>query len=137
MPLHRIVYYSANRLPAVATQAELEIGRILEASRRNNTLVGVTGALMFNAGFFGQVLEGPLGAVEATFERIQQDPRHGDVALLQFTPVEQRTFESWAMAFVGDDAPPGTMFEDGFDAGAISGASLFEKLRFMVQSYRA
>ena len=56
MTLYRLVYYSANRIGSLTAAAEVD--RILEASRRNNQLVGVTGALMFSDGFFGQVLEG-------------------------------------------------------------------------------
>ena len=131
MTLYRLVYYSANRIGSLTAAAEVD--RILEASRRNNQLVGVTGALMFSDGFFGQVLEGLQPAIEATFERIQQDPRHGDVSLLEFAPVTDRSFSDWAMAYVGNTAARWSFPEVGSELDAnISGERLYSKLRDMV-----
>ena len=131
--MHRLVYYSANKIDRSDEQMRAEIDQILAASRRNNGLVGLTGALMFSSGFFGQVLEGPQDAIEATFERIQQDPRHGDVSLLEFAEVANRAFGDWSMAFVGgaDDAFADWRNE-GFDFGAITGEVLLLKLRELV-----
>ena len=94
MSLHRLVYCSANRIEALPAEFTAQVEQILATSRRNNQLVGVTGALMFSAGSFGQVLEGPQAAIEATFERIQQDHRHGNVLLLETVAIENRTFEN-------------------------------------------
>ncbi len=133
MSLHRLVYYSANLITGPASQLRAEVDHILAASRRNNELVGVTGALMFSAGYFGQVLEGPQAAIETTFERIQQDPRHGDVALLEFAPIPERAFQSWAMAFVGSPDSGFTGWEDSrFDFKAVTGETLFSKLHALV-----
>ena len=136
MSLYRLVYYSENRILASSANVQAEVDQILAQSRRNNEMVGVTGALMFSSGYFGQVLEGPQAAVEATFERIQQDPRHGDVALLEFVPTASRSFDSWAMAFVGQDPDifAHLASETGFDANKITGQALFSKLRSMVAS---
>ena len=67
------------------------VDAILAASQRNNAHAGVTGALMFTDGFFAQVLEGSMAAVEQVFERIQLDDRHSEVQLLSFAPVEAAT----------------------------------------------
>jgi hypothetical protein len=130
--IHRLVYYSRNRLTNGPLNAWM-IKDILAASRANNTRVGVTGALMFNAGCFAQVLEGPRGAVEDTFERIQQDERHGEVSLLDFGPVAYRAFATWSMGFVGSDAQGQARFaavagESGFDPQRFTGERLFEAL---------
>ena len=131
--VHRLVYYSRNRVDSGPAALAHEIEVILAASRRNNAKVGVTGALMFNAGCFAQVLEGDQGALETVFERIQQDDRHGDVALLSFEPVPARAFDTWSMGFVGasveDAARYGaTGLESGFDPARITGVALFETL---------
>lgn len=89
MSLYRLVYYTANRISTESETFQREVEQILAKSRRNNKLVGLTGALMFSAGYFGQVLEGSQAAIEATFERIQQDPRHGDVSLLEFAAASE------------------------------------------------
>jgi hypothetical protein len=99
--LHRLIYHSRNRIAGDLPETTAEIDRILAASRRNNAPLRVTGALIFNSGIFAQVLEGSRNGVEATFERIQCDPRHCDVHVLAFEPVEERSFPSWSMAFVG------------------------------------
>ena len=131
--LHRFVYYSRNRLRVPPQAMQAEIAAILAASRRNNMQGQVTGALMFNAGCFAQVLEGPLAAVEATFERIQRDERHGEVNLLALQPIARRAFPDWSMGFVGQslsdrDALGFTARESGFDPERMSGDHLFETL---------
>ncbi|MEE7457241.1 blue light sensor protein [Methylorubrum populi] len=127
--LCRLVYYSRNRVAGAPTAMDETIRGILAVSRVNNARVGVTGALMFNAGCFAQVLEGPSEAVETTFERIQQDERHGEVSLLALEPVEERLFTDWSMAYVGasqaDAARYGDMAgESGFDLSRMTGDKL-------------
>ena len=45
------------------------ITQILQTSRRKNKEQNVTGALLFDSGYFAQTLEGPRLAIERTFER--------------------------------------------------------------------
>lgn len=131
--LFRLVYYSRNRIAGGPDALSEAIRSILTASRTNNALVGVTGALMFNAGCFAQVLEGPRTGVEERFERIQQDERHGDVTLLAFAPVSDRAFSQWSMGFVGASQSDAARYgplgrESGFDPSRMSGDTLFETL---------
>jgi sugar/nucleoside kinase (ribokinase family) len=128
----RLVYYSENRISAERLDAEIE--QILAASRRRNMLIDVSGALMFSAGYFAQVLEGSQAAIEATFERIQRDRRHGNVVMLDFAPAPVRGFQSWSMAFVGAaDSVSASVSEiasrSGFDPRSLDGDQLFGKLR--------
>ena len=129
---YRIVYYSENKIRGTSSDLSSEINRILISSRRNNELVGVTGALMFSAGFFGQVLEGSQAAIETTFERIQQDPRHGDVILLEFSPILSRTFEKWSMAFVGRPEDRIIGWDSNFDVKALTSETLLARLHELV-----
>lgn len=133
MTLHRLVYYSSNRIVGPNEQLRSEIDQILSTSRKNNDLVGVTGALLFSSGFFGQVLEGDTAAIETTFERIQQDPRHSDVVLLDFKPIMARSFGSWAMAYVGsyEDALDGWS-AGSFDHSGLKAEELFSRLHSLV-----
>src|SRR4051812_6886241 len=96
--VHKLVYCSRNRIEGTSEQIVEEIQKILSSARRNNALVGITGALLFNEGLFAQVLEGPLDSVERIFEQIQRDPRHSDVTVLQSEPAEHRDFPEWSMA---------------------------------------
>ncbi|WP_428483616.1 BLUF domain-containing protein [Rhodopila sp.] len=135
--IHRLVYYSRNRASSSPEDLAAAIQRILAASRRNNARVGVTGALMFNAGCFAQVLEGPQAAVAHTFERIQQDEQHGEVSVLSFAPAAGRAFERWSMGFVGDRAAEAVRYaavanESGYDPSRMTGDALFETLHRLV-----
>ncbi|MCJ2079648.1 BLUF domain-containing protein, partial [Methylobacterium sp. E-016] len=103
----------------------------------NNGRSNVSGALMFNAGAFAQVLEGPRRQVEETFERIQCDDRHGDVTVLQCGPTEKRSFANWSMAFVGQSAGGQAQFsrlaaESGFDLSRLDGDAVFAMLHGLV-----
>jgi hypothetical protein len=54
---------------------------ILLKSIHNNRMAASRGFLVAGEGRFLQVLEGPAAEVEATFQRIQRDPRHGDLVM--------------------------------------------------------
>lgn len=103
--LYRLVYCSRNAINLGARAdggTAPQIGSILAASRRNNQLAGITGALLFTGTGFAQALEGRRDAVERTFDRIGSDPRHTDVTILCFTPTGKRAFPDWPMGFCGE-----------------------------------
>lgn len=131
--LYRLVYYSRSRIAKAGEEFKQAIEQILATSRENNLRSKVTGALIFNLGCFGQVLEGHLKDVEATFERIQQDDRHGDVSLLAVEPIEYRQFDRWAMALVsGSPDHAGALnsigSQSGFDPSKFSADDLYATL---------
>ena len=135
--LYRLVYASKNLLQGSEDESTASIAQILAASQRNNVKSDVTGALMFNAGAFAQVLEGPRSEVEETFERIQCDDRHSDVTVLQCGPTEKRYFANWSMAFVGQSAEGQAQFsrlaaESGFDLSRLDGDAVFAMLHGLV-----
>ncbi len=137
--LYRLVYTSRNLLGGRGEEQSAAVGGILAASKRNNARVGVTGALLFNAGSFAQVLEGPRAAVETTFERIQRDARHSDVSVLQCEPVAERGFPNWSMAFVGQSARGRALWEgiahrSDFDLSRVEGDKLFATLLAIVKA---
>ena len=103
-PLHRVLYCSRNLIPGAPEAVAAHIRGILAVSRRNNARDGITGGLLFSEGCFAQVLEGPLDALETTFERIQCDERHSDVTVLQSGPITARDFPDWSMAFTGSES---------------------------------
>ena len=135
--LYRLVYASKNLLQGSDAEIAEAVSQILAASQRNNATVDVTGALMFNAGAFAQVLEGPQQGVESTFERIQCDPRHGDVTVLQCGSAESRSFANWSMAFVGQSETgharwDGIAATSGFDLSRLDGDAVFAMLHGLV-----
>lgn len=72
---------------------------ILEQSRVNNANSDITGMLLYESGAFFQVLEGEKDAVEALYQKIEQDERHRTVTKLIQEPIEERTFGEWSMGY--------------------------------------
>ncbi|WP_420146477.1 BLUF domain-containing protein [Spirosoma sp.] len=89
-----IVYFSS------APNLSLEdLHTILTQSRSNNSQQGITGVILYVKGNIIQVLEGEPTAVEQLYQRIQHDPRHGQISTVLNRPIIQRTFEKWSMGF--------------------------------------
>jgi hypothetical protein len=68
-------------------------------------LVGITGCLIYQDGFFMQMLEGPRDAVFTLCEKIKTDPRHRDLAIVIEAPTRRRIFVDWSMGL--RDLTPG------------------------------
>ena len=77
-----------------------DVKDILAASKRNNTPIGVTGALCLNNGIFLQQLEGDKAEVNALYHRILRDERHRDPAILDFAEIAHRRFGGWSMGLL-------------------------------------
>jgi hypothetical protein len=101
--LHSIAYFSRSNLEGDEAALKAQVMDILATAWRKNRQRNLTGALLFSDGCFAQVLEGPREALEETFEAIECDPRHSDVTILHFHPVDERSFPGWSMAFAGED----------------------------------
>jgi hypothetical protein len=129
--LRRVIYVSHT-----VTDPDEPLGpvlaSILAAARRNNPRIGVTGALLYTARRFAQVLEGPPDAVEAIFETIQCDLRHDHVTVLEVSSPTERAFADWSMAFVAD-AP---IAADALD-GSGSPAELLAMLQAAIRNTEA
>lgn len=78
---------------------EEDIAAILLASRRNNALVGLTGALIYNGYNFMQLLEGPAVEVETCLDAIRSDGRHSGMTEVRRRTVEARDFAEWSMLY--------------------------------------
>lgn len=136
--LYRLVYTSRNLVAGEEGGQQVAVAGLLAVSKRNNARVGVTGALLFNGGSFAQVLEGSKAAVETTFERIQRDPRHSDVSVLQCEPVAARGFPNWSMGFVGNSPRGRALWTEiarttNFDLSRLEGNVLFNTLLTIVK----
>jgi hypothetical protein len=83
-----------------AVGIEVNVGRILMQSRRNNARMAIGGVLHYGDGCFFQCLEGEREAVEQTYQRIGEDSRHRDVEVLALNQVNERLFRDWSMKYV-------------------------------------
>jgi Sensors of blue-light using FAD len=99
--LIQCIYASAALRPMPAP----DMADLLCHARRNNERLGLTGMLLYAEGSFFQVLEGPLETVDATYARIEADPRHGQVTLIIREPIPRRYFSAWSMGFCQVGAP--------------------------------
>ncbi|MBC7924070.1 MAG: BLUF domain-containing protein [Bryobacteraceae bacterium] len=137
--LYSIVYCSRNLIGGDPAEVTGELKNILASSRVNNGRVGITGALLYNSGSFAQVLEGPLQAVEQTFERIQCDSRHSEVTVIQSGPVSARQFPEWSMALTSNSSFTGTpvataAFDAVFSHAADAGEKMLSIMHDMIVS---
>lgn len=94
--LVRLMYASR----AVEPIKQEALQSILKTSTGWNPKLGITGVLCFSGDVFMQVLEGGRMQVSALYNRISQDPRHRDVALLSFDEISERSFAGWSMGQV-------------------------------------
>jgi hypothetical protein len=92
--LYRMVYTSAR--PASCDNESIQ--QILEASRRNNPVINVTGMLLHTEDRFIQILEGSLSNITALYEKIAKDKRHGGSMIRYCEPTTERLFGDWHMA---------------------------------------
>jgi hypothetical protein len=93
MPLTQLIYVS-RRTDALTLDALREV---VGQSRVRNASLGLTGVLLCCGRHLMQLLEGDPEAVRATFDRIEADPRHADVACIYSKPVRRRLFAEWSM----------------------------------------
>ena len=95
LALQRMVYEST---ATGTTGSLLNLAVILAESQRNNDRDGLTGALAAHRDRYIQVVEGTAPALDGLLRRLELDPRHRDITLLDRTPINERMFAGWAMA---------------------------------------
>jgi hypothetical protein len=88
----------ASRAPRPITKDLLDA--ILQQSRANNPVLGITGMLCFTNELFIQVIEGGRDQVCELFNAIVRDDRHLDVRILIFEEISERRFGNWTMGQV-------------------------------------
>ena len=76
-----------------------EVLDILQASRRNNARLRITGILLYQDGNFMQVLEGTEQDLSELMHSIERDQRHRGVIVLLKKAIRERQFPHWSMAF--------------------------------------
>lgn len=75
------------------------VGAIAGRARIHNTAHAITGLLVFDGIRFCQQIEGPKKAIVALMERICNDPRHTDVAIVHEGELAARRFSSFSLGF--------------------------------------
>jgi hypothetical protein len=70
---------------------------ILSVARTRNAQNDITGALICRSDLYLQLLEGPVGKIEDTLARIEEDDRHVEMRVLVRSTIQDRLFPEWAM----------------------------------------
>ncbi len=94
-PAFQLLYISAANQEF--TESELE--ELLAIARANNSRLNITGMLLFHEGSFIQALEGEQSAVEALYNKINEDSRHFETKVLYRGDIPDRNFKTWSMGF--------------------------------------
>lgn len=98
MYLSRIIYVSRKNQEV----SPEDLHQILTAAHKHNTRAGITGMLCFNRKYFLQILEGGRTALNETYNRIVRDNRHEQCVLIEYSRIDKRNFDSWAMGYVAE-----------------------------------
>ncbi|MDP1734848.1 MAG: EAL domain-containing protein [Sulfuritalea sp.] len=91
--LYFLIYVSQATQPmSIEALADLQ-----KQSRSFNRSTGISGYLVYQDGYFMQMLEGPRDTLLALMDRIRADPRHRDVRVVIEGPAQRRVFQDWGM----------------------------------------
>ena len=94
--LHRLIYYSRQMVQGEAADAEVD--QIIRGSIGSNRAAGLTGLLLVHDGWFLQVIEGQREVLDRLLSKLETDPRHRNISVIDRTPVSDRRFADWSMA---------------------------------------
>lgn len=132
--LQRLVYRST---ATGSTTSLLNLVAILGESQRNNDRDELTGALASHNGRYIQVIEGSASTLDGLLRRLERDPRHKDIKLLERDNITTREFGRWAMAnaVVTPEAAP--VLEGLMASDFPSAALIVEALRTAVSLQQA
>ncbi|MDO8941351.1 MAG: BLUF domain-containing protein [Methylicorpusculum sp.] len=92
----RLLYFS-NAMPGLSDD---QVRNILQSSRKNNPVIGVTGVLIYGGDMFMQVLEGPEQAVLRLYVKLLDDRRHSNSQIVQMSYAKERMFQNWSMGVI-------------------------------------
>ena len=93
MSLNQLIYISQ----ATRKMSSEDLMSIQKIAKTNNETMDVTGSLFYNGGWFLQVLEGPIEALNTLYKKIEKDPRHKNSRIIHAEPAKFRTFTRWSM----------------------------------------
>ena len=132
--LRIIVYCSTSEIRGTDTDIAAGISEILSVSRLKNPEAGITGALLYNDGYFAQILEGPANVLGRLVNSIQADPRNSNFTLALDGPAAERYFPDWSMAFgaVGEHPAISAAISAVLSHSSHSGEEILEVMKGLI-----
>jgi Sensors of blue-light using FAD len=123
--LERLVYEST---ATGTTDSLTNLVVILAESQRNNARDGLTGALAAHRDRYIQVIEGSAQALDALLRRLESDPRHRDLVLMDRAPITYRLFAGWSMASARITPEHGAMLDALIDRDDLTPGNVIDIL---------
>lgn len=96
---HQSLFFLLYVSQANAEMDEQSLTHIVNVSRQNNQSAGLTGCLLYQDGYFMQLLEGRREDVLKLMERVSLDPHHKNVQIVAQGKEPRRLFMDWSMGF--------------------------------------
>ncbi len=96
---HRSLFFLLYISQSDTEMDEQSLTQIVNVARENNQPVGITGCLLYQNGYFMQLLEGGREDVLKLMERVILDPRHKNVQIVAQGNEHRRLFVDWSMGF--------------------------------------
>jgi len=100
MVVNQKVYQLIYRSKAQPSTLTTQILEIINEAVASNNKVGITGCLVYDRGYFLQLLEGEEDLVYELYKKIKKDARHSNVEILSTGFTKNRIFESWDMGYI-------------------------------------
>lgn len=89
--LSQLVYVSNRKC------SDDEINKILDACKKNNPTLDITGVLLYSDKKFIQLVEGNAKVLNQLYDKIKNDSRHEQCTMISFGMIKERAFPSWHM----------------------------------------
>jgi hypothetical protein len=83
-----------------------EMHRIRDHALQRNVADDVYVALLYQAGWFMEWMEGPTAGIQSLMRRVARDPRHRDLRLLHLSRGQRRLTQPWSMAYAQEHEKP-------------------------------
>ena len=138
MILSRLIYISEPCFDRADGSTMAQLNLILASSKRRNQAAYVTGALIYDAAWFLQILEGDRRVIWQTFSRIADDERHAGCLLVEMVDIAERSFGNWWMGLATRDETTTAVFEPYMGNGSLradimSGADILRLARALAR----
>lgn len=105
----RLTYASTTTSKPVTIREDLVA--ILNEAQMHNSNHGICGVLFYGNDYFFQCIEGRKFEIDSLYEKLLKDPRHKDVALLSYSPINKPRFTGWNMKYVLQESSIVEFFE--------------------------
>ncbi|WP_306607182.1 EAL domain-containing protein [Azonexus sp.] len=92
-PLHFLIYVSK----ATQEMSREALEELLKKARRFNRSAGISGCLVYQDGYFMQMLEGKRDVLFSLIDGIKADSRHDNLRVVIEGPARGRVFADWGM----------------------------------------